>query len=343
MNLRGRGEPEQRDGARLAAWVEACRGRRVAVVGDIMLDRYVHGAATRISPEAPVPVVEYAGESLFPGGAANVAANIASLGGVPLLAGIVGRDGTAQALRETLDAAGIGSRLLVASADRPTTEKVRVVAGRQQLLRLDREDRGAVSAEVRRAAAHAAERAVARAAAVVIEDYGKGMIVPGLLRAVCRAARSRGIPVVFDPKEDHRVKLPWVTVATPNRHETFRLAGIPESPAVDPVVGDRNLRRAARALLDGWGCGHLLVTLGERGMCLFPAAGRPLHIPAATREVYDVSGAGDTVAAVIALGLAAGAPMEDACALANHAAGVVVGRSGTATASPQDVLDALAR
>lgn len=343
MNHDRRRAVAQRGDADPAFWVEACRGRKVAVVGDVMLDRYVHGAVRRISPEAPVPVVEYGGESLFPGGAANVAANVAALGGVPLLVGVLGRDGSGKDLRRALESSGIGASLLVEARDRPTTEKVRVVAGRQQLLRLDREDRATMSPEVRRAVADAAERAVARADGVIVEDYGKGVVVPGLLRTVCRAARRRGLPIVFDPKEDHRLKLPWVTVATPNRHETFRLAGVPESAPHDPVSRDRALRRAARILLEEWGCEHLLVTLGERGMCLFGRDVAPRHLPAASREVYDVSGAGDTVAAVVALVLAAGAPLADACALANHAAGVVVGRSGTATVTPQDVLDALPR
>jgi D-beta-D-heptose 7-phosphate kinase/D-beta-D-heptose 1-phosphate adenosyltransferase len=337
-----RGAGNDRQESALADWVKACRGRKVAVIGDVMLDRYVHGTVARISPEAPVPVVQYEGDSLFPGGAANVAANVAALGGTALLVGLVGRDAAGTDLCCALESTGIRPDRLVRARDCRTTEKVRVTANRQQLVRIDHEGGAGADGPVRTRLARAAERAVEHADAVVVEDYGKGVIMPALLRGICRTARRRGVPVVFDPKEDHRVKLPTVTVATPNRHEAFRLAGVSACPPKDPVLRDQPLRRAARVLLDEWKCENLLVTLGERGMCLFGRGSRPRHIPAASREVYDVSGAGDTVAAVVALGLAAGAPLVEACALANHAAGVVVGKRGTATASPREMMETLA-
>ncbi len=326
---------------RIGPLLAGMEGRRVVVVGDVMLDRYVIGRVRRISPEAPVPVVEYGEEILFPGGAANVAANVAGLGGVPRLVGVVGGDGVGAELAAVLEGRGIAVDGLVAIPERPTTEKVRIVANRQQLLRIDRErmdplDPGAVERVL-----DAVERSIEKAEAVVVEDYGKGLITPDLLHAIVRRAEGRGVPVVFDPKENHPVPLDGVTVATPNRREAFGLAGLPEAAPVDPPDRDEALKRVGRVLLERWGCANVLITLGERGMYLFSSGGPSRHIPTMAREVFDVSGAGDTVAAAVALALAAGAAVEEACALANHAAGVVVGKAGTAAATPDEILESL--
>lgn len=300
-------------------------GSRVLVVGDVMLDRYWHGDTGRISPEAPVPVVRIGGREARLGGAANVALNVAATGATAALVGVIGDDEDGAAVRELLEAAGIEARLLV-SPQHPTIAKLRVISRQQQLIRLDFE-RGFDAHAFDAAALEAAFAALlADAGAVVCSDYAKGTLtaVPGFIAA----ARRAGKPVLVDPKGADWQRYAGTSLITPNWSEFLAAAG----PCADEAaVTERAGGLRARLNLDA-----LLVTRSERGMSLF-ADGAPLHLPTQAREVFDVTGAGDTVIAVAGAALAAGVALPDAAALANLAAGIVVGKLGTATASPAEM------
>jgi D-beta-D-heptose 7-phosphate kinase/D-beta-D-heptose 1-phosphate adenosyltransferase len=309
------------------------RGRRVFVLGDVMLDEFVWGSVSRISPEAPVPVVQVTGQSFHLGGAGNVAANLRSLGGTAVLAGAVGRDAAGERVREALAAAGVASRLVELGGERPTTVKTRIVAHGQQVVRADREDAADVPAGVARALVGSVRRELPSCAALVVSDYQKGVVTASLLRRVLPLARRHRIPVLVDPKVRHLGLYRGATVVTPNQLETEQATGL-------RIEGPADLRAAGRRLLSLLGCRAVLVTRGENGMSLFERGRPPLHVPTAAREVFDVTGAGDSVVATMALALAAGARLAEAAVLANCAAGVVVGKVGTAQASPDEVLAA---
>lgn len=293
--------------------LDGASGARVLVVGDLMLDRYVTGTVDRISPEAPVPVVRVEEESLAVGGAANVAANVAALGSDCGIVGCAGQDGAGDDLRRALQALGVRTDGLVATDERPTTVKTRVLARRQQVVRVDRE----VEADVSGALAGALRRAVQERAAdidvLVLEDYNKGVLVPSVVQAAMGAARERGIPVVVDPKRRNFFGFGGATVFKPNQKELGDALGEELRPD-DPEWMEATRRRV--------GCENLLLTLGERGMALRTGAHESIRIPTAARAVYDVSGAGDTVTAVLAVALARGGTVEEAAILANHAAAV---------------------
>jgi len=309
------------------------RGRRVLVVGDVMLDEFLWGRVSRISPEAPVPVVEVTRQSFHLGGAGNVAANVRSLGGDAALVGLVGRDAAGEHVKQALLAAGVVPRL-VSAKDRPTTLKTRIVAHSQQLVRADREEsRDAVGAEAE-AIRETLRAELAGCDVLVISDYQKGVVTAPLLRALLPLARRRGLPVLVDPKVRHFGLYRGVTLVTPNQLETEQATGI-------RLREDGDLGRAARRILSLLSCRAALVTRGEQGMSLFARGQPPLHVRATAREVFDVTGAGDTVIATLALALAAGATLAEAAFLANAAAGVVVGKVGTAQASADEVLAAL--
>jgi len=315
--------------ARLEELLGTMRGRRIAVVGDVMLDRYLMGDTERISPEAPVPVVTVSARHTTPGGAANVAANLAALGAEPLLVGVVGDDADGHLLRRVCRAGGIGDERLVALPDRPTTVKTRVVARGQQVVRIDEEDDAPLNGAVAARVLEAARLTIERAEALVLEDYDKGVLNSATIAPLIAAARGRGIPVVVDPRYRHFFEYAGATLFKPNRRELATALG----PGVD-VSRPEGLWAAVGRL----GVEHLLVTLGAEGMVLVGKDGAVEPIPAQAREVFDVSGAGDTVAAWCGAALAAGATALEAALVANLAAGVEVGKAGVATVGPEEVL-----
>lgn len=314
--------------------VRAFRNKRVVVVGDLMLDRFIWGSVSRISPEAPVPVVEIQRESTCLGGAANVAANIRSLGGIPVPVGVLGDDFEGKRLREEFRKLGSPVGGLVVDRIRPTSIKTRIIAHHQQVCRTDREDRTPVSEEILARVAEKFLAALPSADAVIVSDYAKGLISRSLLRRILPPAKSARKIVCVDPKRaDFSIYRP-ATVITPNTQETERASGI-------AVSGTADLIRAGRKILGSSGFDHMLVTRGEEGMTLFEKDSRIIHIPTVAREVYDVTGAGDTVISTLALGLTAGLPVLQAAVLSNIAAGIVVGKLGTACVTPEELTRAV--
>lgn len=301
---------------------------RILVVGDVMLDRYWHGSTTRISPEAPVPVVKVEGDEFRAGGAGNVALNAASLGTAAELVGLVGRDEAARLLRERLEAGGVTCRLQEAP-QHPTITKLRIISRHQQLIRLDFEDNFAVLESAGIEEAYAA--ALPGAGAVVLSDYGKGTLAQ--VGSLVRLARERGVPVVVDPKGTDFGRYCGATVITPNLTEFEAVVG--------HCADEATLVARGEALRDALDLDALLVTRSERGMTLLERGHAPLNLPTRARDVFDVTGAGDTVVAVLGTGLACGLPLAEATALANVAAGVVVGKLGTATVSAAELAEAL--
>jgi len=307
---------------------------RVAVVGDLMLDVYLTGLVSRISPEAPVPVVQVQDERIALGGAGNVGANIAELGASCDVIGCVGTDGAGAEIRRVLAALGPGEVVarLVETADRPTTTKTRVMARSQQVVRFDRERDEDLAAEVAAELSEAVAESVSGADVLVLEDYNKGVLTPQVIRSAMRVAADRGIPVVVDPKFRHIFEYRGATVFKPNSLELSAAMGVPLQADDDQWLEQARQRFA---------CENLLVTLGEAGMALRSSAGYSFRIPAVAREVFDVSGAGDTVTACIAIALATGADMREAALLANLAAAIEVGKPGVATVSPDELRSAL--
>lgn len=315
--------PERLDGL-----LEAVREVRVVVVGDLMLDVYLRGAATRISPEAPVPVVRVAEESVALGGAANVASNVVALGAACDLVGAVGSDRAGDRLVEALARLGIGGRGVRVVPGRPTTVKTRIMARHHQVARYDVEVDDDLDGEHAAELVAAIESLAGSADAIVVEDYDKGVLVPAVIEAALRAAEARGVPVVVDPKAKHFFAYRGATVFKPNQAELA--AALRSAVLADDAEWMERTRREL-------GCAHLLVTLGEGGMALRTDTGEYLRVPTAARAVYDVSGAGDTVTAVVAAALGAGASIAEAAILANHAAGIEVGKAGVATVSPDEL------
>ncbi len=300
---------------------------RILVVGDVMLDRFIVGRVTRISPEAPVPVVRFHAEQYRLGGAANVAHNISTLGGRPVLIGVVGNDAASEILTQQLTAARIGADGLVRDPDRPTTEKVRVVTERnQQVVRIDYERDADIGGGVESAVIERITVLGGGANALLVSDYLKGCVT----RAVVQALRAIGAPLLVDPKIPHLAYYSGATLVTPNNHEA-------EAATHMRIRTDDDARAAAREFRYRAQCEATLITRGEHGMWL-SAAVSEVAIPAMAREVADVAGAGDTVVATLALAIAAGATLLEAAIFANHAAGIVVGKFGPATVSPEELL-----
>lgn len=320
------------DPSRLESIVRQFGRKRILVVGDVMLDIFVRGKVSRISPEAPVPVIDVQKEEAYPGGAANVARNIAALGAKVSLLGRVGRDAHADCLSSVLAAAGIDTSLLLQSDSVPTTVKTRVIARTQQVVRFDKEKRDKLAGADLDAARAAIDRAAPNSDAVIVEDYGKGMVTLPLAEAVAAACGKHQRIWTVDPNPDNPIVWPSPTAVKPNRNEAFLAANLPvsEDPGALGPLGAR--------LLDIWRAGMVLITLGEQGIELFERGGGRYHSPTKAREVFDVSGAGDTAIAVFTLALASGATPVEATELANHAAGVVVGKLGTATLTPDELL-----
>jgi len=317
--------------ARAASLVSAFEGAKIAVVGDLMLDHFIWGSVSRISPEAPVPVVRVTKESFHLGGAGNVACNLAALGAVPAPVGVVGADEAGRRLLEALGALRAAQDGVIRLEDRATTKKTRIVAHAQQVVRFDREEETPLGPGVTERLRDAAKAALAGAKALIVSDYDKGAVSAPLLAALLPEARRAGVPVVVDPKPALFESYTPITAITPNLGEAAQMSGVRVR-----AVEDR--RRATDAILAKLDCRAVLLTLGEEGMLLCEKGASPLAIPTAAREVYDVTGAGDTVAAAFTLALAAGASMPEAAALANAAAGVVVGKVGTATATREEIL-----
>ena len=323
--------------------IERFSRQRILVVGDLLLDRYVVGGVHRISPEAPVPVVNVRQEHHVPGGACNVAMNIAALGGTALLAGVTGDDDSGRELCEALQRLDVDTSLVLRDAKTSTIVKTRIMAEQQQICRVDWED-----PFLERIADNAAWRAevlaaIDQATGLVIEDYGKGVVHPNLVRPLLDRSQTLNIPSGFDPKDNHTINCAGVTVATPNRKEALHAAGIREqlTDGEQRPLGDDAVLKAGAWLMNHWQPEKLLLTLGAQGMLLFERDQVPEHVPTRAREVYDVSGAGDTVIAVCLLALAAGAGFREAAELANAAAGLVVAKLGTATCSAEELLTAL--
>ncbi|MES2125260.1 MAG: PfkB family carbohydrate kinase [Gemmatimonadota bacterium] len=314
---------------RLEALLDAMADVRVIVVGDVMLDRYLSGDADRVSPEAPVPVVTVEEESDVPGGAANVAANVSAIGAIAELHGVIGTDTEGEALVDELAALGIATTGLLVVSGRPTTCKTRIVARGQQVVRIDREVTNPLAQRDRDALLAAVSTALIDADALVIEDYDKGTLDPEMARALIAAATARAIPVIVDPKQRNFFAYEGATVFKPNRREL-------ESAFAAHFGGEDSDLEVARTRL---GVENLLLTLGADGMALI-SPGQPLRrTPSIAREVFDVSGAGDTVSALMAAALGAGASIDEAAWIANLGAGVEVGKRGTATVSRDELLE----
>ncbi|MEK6333702.1 MAG: D-glycero-beta-D-manno-heptose-7-phosphate kinase [Acidobacteriota bacterium] len=311
------------------------RNHRIVVLGDVMLDEFIWGDVSRISPEAPVPVVEIRRESTHLGGAANVLANLLALGAQACVIGVIGEDAAAEKLRTSLRSEGgnQAEHLLIVDNSRPTTIKTRIVAHNQMVVRVDREQRSPIKAETEGRIIEAVKEALKTAGALVISDYDKGVITRRILTEVLPAAYGR-MPVLVDPKVRNFDSYRPATLVTPNHHEALRLTNLEED-------SESSLTQAGRKIRERVGCDAVLITRGDRGMMLIEGNLDPVLVETSAREVFDVTGAGDTVIATLAAALATGATMAEAAMLANQAAGIVVGKLGTATATAREVLDSL--
>lgn len=319
---------------RLDALLERMREIRTLVVGDLMLDVYLRGTASRISPEAPVPVVRVQEEWRALGGAANVASNVVALGAAAELVGLVGADRSGEDLLDEIDRLGIGRRGVLLANERPTTVKTRIMARHQQVARFDVEAEDDLDDAVSADLISLLEELAPRCDAIALEDYNKGVLTPTVIAAALDLGREHGIPVVVDPKARNFFAYDGATVFKPNLVE---LGAALRGPV---HYDDPEWLSEVRHQL---ACGNLLVTLGEGGMALLMEGGEYLRVPTVARSVYDVSGAGDTVTAVLATALAAGAGVAEAAVLANHAAGIEVGKVGVATVSPNELREAVER
>jgi len=310
--------------------LDAIPSRNVVVLGDVMLDEFVWGDVTRISPEAPIPVVDVHRESVHLGGAANVLANLISLGAKGSVAGVIGNDRAAEQLRSTLGQISSLDGNLIADPSRPTTLKTRIIAHSQPVVRTDRESRAPVDSNIEdRLIAHL-KNALVKADAFVVSDYDKGAVTPRILETVLPLAYDR-VPVLIDPKLRNFKSYRPATLITPNHFEALRMSNSEED-------SDNGLHRAAERIREDLNCNAVLITRGARGMMLLEGNGQPVYVKTAAREVYDVTGAGDTVIAALSAALSTGASMLEAATFANHAAGIVVGKVGTATVSPEELI-----
>ncbi len=300
-----------------------------------MIDQYLWGSVSRISPEAPVPVVRLERESFHLGGAGNVVNNLVALGSRAVPAGVRGDDRHGKILESLCRDAGISTDALVVAPGRPTTVKTRVLAHHQQIVRVDREVDGPLDPAVAESLKEAVLSGLARVQGLVVSDYDKGGISAELLAAILPEAERRRLPIVVDPKMRQFTRYRPATVVTPNSREAMQAAGM-------PARTEEEFDAVGRRLLEILDCPYLLITRGERGMLLMERTGHSLRIPATAREVFDVTGAGDTVAATLLLALAAGATMEEAALLSNRAAGVVVGKIGAATLTARELVEMIA-
>ena len=321
---------------RLNDLLQGFAAKRIAVVGDVMLDRYYWGSVHRISPEAPVPVVEVESESVRLGGAANVASNIQSLGGEPIMVGLIGEDQPGGEFRRLLSEKKFESGSILVDPERPTTIKTRVIAHGQHVVRIDNESKRDASRDVQARIIGAVRDRIAALDGIIIEDYNKGVVTAEVIREVIALARAHRVPVTVDPKFNNFFEYKQVTVFKPNRREAEEVLGW-RLKTPDDVV------RAGTKLLELLGAQNVLLTRGEEGMSLFETGGAVTHLPTAAVNVQDVSGAGDTVIATLTLALAAGADVRESCLLANCAGGVVVGSVGIVPVQRAELVEAALR
>ena len=326
--------------------------KRVAVLGDVMLDRYIRGSVRRISPEAPVPIVKVREEHTVAGGSGNVAVNLAALGAKPALIAITGRDAAGEELAGILSAKGVTTDFLITDSATSTSEKTRIIAEHQQVVRFDREPELKLTPSLQKAVLNALnEQLKAGAGALILSDYGKGLLTPHIIEAAIELAIKRGVPVFVDPKIEHFARYKKVTCLTPNTMEAYQGMRLIQKDGQDEIED------LGRKIVRSLNCRSLLITQGEHGMTLFNACAgavtkhgvpqtanagssiKVLHIPTKAREVYDVTGAGDTVISTLALASAAGATLEEAALISNFAAGIVVGKIGTATVMKEELLE----
>ncbi|MCC6503234.1 MAG: D-glycero-beta-D-manno-heptose-7-phosphate kinase [Deltaproteobacteria bacterium] len=315
--------------------IEKFKKARILVIGDLIMDHFIWGKVRRISPEAPVPVVEVTSESIVLGGSANVVNNIHSLGGRAAVTGVIGADDDGRRLVEMLKVKGIEADGVIKDSRRPTTVKTRIIAHSQQMVRFDREKKDRIEPETSARILSYIKKAAKAADIIVISDYAKGLITRELVEEANAVCKRLGRPVAVDPKVEHFDFYKGVTIVTPNNLEASQASGV-------EINDDETLHRAGEVLFNTLGCQALLITRGENGMSLFEDSSET-HIPTVAKEVFDVSGAGDTVIGTLALALAGGASFREAAVLANFAAGVVVGKVGTATLSPEELREAAAK
>lgn len=317
--------------------VDRLGGVGVLVIGDVMLDHYLSGDAERISPEAPVPVVRVTGERHLLGGAGNVARNIAALGGKPELVSVVGADDSGRMLGELMARENLSGHLIV-EKNRTTTIKTRIIARNQQMIRVDREESRQLTGQSLEALDSVLRRVAEHVGVIVVSDYGKGVVCKAVMDAV-RSLQAGGAGqgrrvVLVDPKVVNASLYAGVDLVTPNAKEAGEISGVAAS-------GRDGVIKSGLALFKRLRCRQACITLGAEGMAVFERPGTVLHVPTVARNVFDVTGAGDTVISVLALALGAGFALSDACILANHAAGIVVGQVGTAVATPEGLRQAL--
>jgi rfaE bifunctional protein kinase chain/domain len=323
---------------RLEQILDRAPSRRITVIGDLMLDEFVWGKVGRISPEAPVPVVEVTGESFYPGGAANVARNLREFVERIAVIGMLGKDRSGEQLRELLAAQNIDTSNALEDDTFRTILKTRIIALHQQVVRVDREKIVSPSAAQIAKIVAAVRKSIPRSDAVIFEDYGKGFVTTELVSQIAREARAAGKIVAADPNPRHVVDWHGVTVVSPNRTEAFLAADIPGRDPDTVPPHDVDLRRAGEMLLKRWETKYVLITLGEHGMMLFQQNEAPHYIPTKARQVFDVSGAGDTAIALFTLGLVCGATPTEAAEIANHGSAVVVSKLGTATVTRDELI-----
>lgn len=332
-NLR---QPMTRD--RLTTLLSAFATKRLLVIGDLILDEFIWGKVSRISPEAPVPVVEVSSESWFPGGAANVARNLREFTPHTRMMGVTGADPHGGQLKKLLTDEGIDVGAVQSHGCYQTIVKTRIIAKHQHVVRIDREKKLRLQPEHAARALVQLEEMMPEIDAIIVEDYGKGMLPQEFAAAICDVANRAGKILAVDPNPQNPLAWRHVSVIKPNRPEAFASAGLPATDPVDPPTEDAPLLEAGRILSEKWDADNLLITLGEHGVLLFRHDEPPYHAPTRAREVFDVSGAGDTVIAIFTLALSAGATPAEAAEIANHASGVVVGKLGTATVSPAELV-----
>jgi rfaE bifunctional protein kinase chain/domain len=323
---------------RLRQILDRAADKRILVIGDLMLDEFVWGKVGRISPEAPVPVVEVTGESFFPGGAANVARNLREFLDRVSVIGLIGKDRSGQQLRQLLAERKIDISDSIEDGTFPTIVKTRIIARHQQVVRVDREKIARPSSAQIGKVVTAVRKKLANIDAIIFEDYGKGFVTRELVAQIAREARAAKKLITADPNPHNLIDWSGMTAVKPNRAEAFLAAGIPDRDSEAPPGKDVDLVHAGKTLLQKWGVQYLLVTLGEHGVMFFEKGKRPHHIPTKARDVFDVSGAGDTAIAMFTLALVCNATPLEAAQIANHASAVVVGKLGTATVTRDELI-----
>lgn len=319
---------------RITQLLDNFRGRRIAVIGDVMLDRYYRGTVSRISPEAPVPIVDIEDESEYPGGAANVAYNLVMLGASPLLLGIIGNDVSGAQLRELLGGLGISDEALLNDPVRPTTVKTRVIASSQHIVRVDREEKREIASGMRQRLLDLLKENIGQIDALILQDYNKGVVSRDLIPQVVELAQQHDVPVYVDPKFNNFFEYTGVTVFKPNRKEA-------EDALQRKLRTEEERQEGVQELLQRLGSEYVILTLGSEGMMLARREDDPILVPTKAIQVADVSGAGDTVIATLATAYAAGATMQEAVIIANHAAGIVCEQVGTVPVHHAELLSAL--